>query len=107
VTYEYNGADHFDVLDAEILNNPDGDVPYGIREDIFDAMVDAAVIERCAEDYGDWLSGQDGQEATSSSAPASTPTDQPAGQGRAIHHLLKQDGANSARQQGDTSHDHP
>jgi hypothetical protein len=62
VTYEHNGADHFEVLDADILDNPDGDVPYGIREDIFDALVDAAVIERCAEDYGDWLSGQDGQE---------------------------------------------
>jgi hypothetical protein len=62
VTYEYDGANHFEVLEADIVGNPDGDAPYGITEDAFDALVDAAVIERCAEDYGDWLSGQDGQE---------------------------------------------
>tara|TARA_R110000822_G_scaffold3973_12_gene17096 strand:- start:1622 stop:1888 length:267 start_codon:yes stop_codon:yes gene_type:complete len=57
--YTFDGVDDLEVLGADIVG---GGEPYGIRPDIFDALVDAAVAERAAEAYGDWLSGQDGSE---------------------------------------------
>jgi hypothetical protein len=35
---------------------------WGIDQESLDALVDAAMAERAAEAYGDWLSGQDGSE---------------------------------------------
>jgi hypothetical protein len=58
VVYEYNGDRDFAVLEQEIVDG-DGETPYGLTEDVFNEMVDQAVFLYAAEDYGDWLSGQD------------------------------------------------
>lgn len=59
--YEYDGDRHFAVLWQEILDAEEYiEVPYGLTEDTFNALVDSAVFEYANEDYHDWLSGQDG-----------------------------------------------
>ena len=61
VVYEYDGDRHFDVLEQDIVDAEDGiDVPYGLTEGTFNALVDSAAFEYAHEDYHDWLSGQDG-----------------------------------------------
>ena len=59
VVYEYDGDRNFAVLEQYIVSDEDSDAPYGLTEEIFNGMVDNAVFEYAAEDYGDWLSGQD------------------------------------------------
>lgn len=59
VEYTFDGVDDLEVLAADVAG---GVEPYGIDPDAFDALVDAAVAERAAEAYGDWLSGQDGSD---------------------------------------------
>lgn len=59
--YEYDGDRHFAVLWQEILDAEEYiEVPYGLTEDTFNALVDSAVFEYANDDYHDWLSGQDG-----------------------------------------------
>lgn len=60
VVYEYDGDRNFAVLEQYIVSDEDSDAPYGLTNDVFDAMVDAAVFEYANEDYQDWLSGQPG-----------------------------------------------
>lgn len=59
VIYEYDGDKDFAVIAQDILDADGEEVPYGLTEDVFNALVDAAAIEYAAEDYGNWLSGQD------------------------------------------------
>jgi hypothetical protein len=59
VEYTFDNVDDLDVLSAEIVG---GGSPYGIDAATFDELVDAAVAERASEAYGDWLSGQDGND---------------------------------------------
>lgn len=61
VEYEYDGADHFEITGIDLVDGSYED-PYGISIDAFEALICDAVVERAAEDYGDWLSGQDGSE---------------------------------------------
>ena len=59
--YEYDGDRHFAVLWQEILDTEEYvEVPYGLTEDTFNALVDSAVFEYANDDYQDWLSGQPG-----------------------------------------------
>ena len=57
--YTFDNVDDLEVLSAEIVG---GGSPYGIDAATFDELVDAAVAERASEAYGDWLSGQDGND---------------------------------------------
>jgi len=60
VVYEYDGDRNFAVLEQDIVGAEEGvDVPYGLTEDTFNALLDSAVFEYANEDYQDWLSGQD------------------------------------------------
>jgi len=59
--YEYDGDRHFAVLWQEILDTEEYvEVPHGLTEDTFNALVDSTVFEYANEDYQDWLSGQPG-----------------------------------------------
>lgn len=57
VVYQYDGDKDFAVMEQDILDG--NEVPYGLTENVFDALVDSATLEYAAEDYGNWLSGQD------------------------------------------------
>lgn len=59
VEFTFDGVDDLDILAAEILGEGE---PYGISEDRFDGLVDAAVADCATDAYNDWLSGQDGSE---------------------------------------------
>ena len=54
--YTFDGVDDLEVLGADIIDDIEA---WGIDQESLDALVDAAVAERAAEAYGDWLSGQD------------------------------------------------
>lgn len=56
VVYQFDGDRDFAVMDQEILG--DG-FPTSLSESVFNEMVDDAVFEYAAEDYNNWLSGQD------------------------------------------------
>lgn len=57
--YTFDGVDDLEVLGADIVDDIEA---WCIDQESLDALVDAAVAERAAEAYGDWLSGQDGSE---------------------------------------------
>ena len=59
VDFTFDGVDDFEVLGAEIVGEDSEAEPCGISAECFDDLVDQATIERAAEVYGDWLSGQD------------------------------------------------
>lgn len=59
VVYQFDGDRDFAVMEQYIVSDESSDAPYGLTEDVFDAMVDSAVFEYAHEDYNDWLSGQD------------------------------------------------
>ena len=59
VVYEYDGDRDFAVLEQDIVGAEEGiDVPHGLTEGTFNALVDNTVFEYAYEDYPDWLSGQ-------------------------------------------------
>lgn len=60
VVYQYDGDKDFAVMEQYIVSDETSDAPYGLTEDIFNGMVDNATLEYAADDYADWLSGQDG-----------------------------------------------
>jgi hypothetical protein len=55
--YNFDNVDDLEVLGADIVG---GGEPWGIDQESFDALVDAAVAEVASEAYGDWQSGLDG-----------------------------------------------
>jgi hypothetical protein len=62
VEFTFDGVDDFEVLAAEIVGEDSEAEPCGIDDHTFDLLIDEATIERAAEVYGDWLSGQDGSD---------------------------------------------
>lgn len=55
--FTFDNVDDLEVLGADIVG---GGEPYGIGQESFDALVDAAVAEVASVAYGDWQSGLDG-----------------------------------------------